>query len=317
MKKIIFILISIAVWYACSDDDSGIPEISDVSFSKFLDERDSSVYKCITIGGQTWMAENLRYRLPWGSYDGCYSYFEIQLDSTDFFADPSRFVEVVKVALAAGIIVDPDGRMPGFLSYIEMGMWDVTMFIDRYRTNYSDYPELLAELVRIQKELELESIDNVAVIALEEAEEKNGGYKDEYGFLYTYKAAKAALPQGWELPTDEDWKELEQTLGMQKSETDRMEEWRGGNEGTLLKKGGSGIGFDVAMGGGWLYGTLGYGSKYKNCKADAYFWTSTETTMNDSTQVVMIRKFLYNENRIFRGTSKTNKVAYSVRGIKR
>lgn len=312
MKKIIFVLISIVVWYACSDDDSGIPKISDVSFSEFLDTRDSSVYQCVTIGGQTWMAENLHYRISWGSYRGCYSYYESQLDSTDFLADPTRFVEVVNEALTQGILIDPDGSVKRYLSYVGM-LWSVSQYISRF----SAFPDVQAQLISIQKELELESIDNVAVVALNDAEKKNGGYKDEYGFLYTYEAAKAALPEGWDLPTDKDWKKLEQALGMKEGEVAKMEEWRGEHEGVLLKEGGQGIGFNARMAGGRLYGGIGYGSVFKNRQADAYFWTSTETQMNDSTGAVVIRKFFYNEDRIFRGTSKTNGVAYSVRGIKR
>lgn len=312
MKKIIFVLVSIVVWYACSEDEPGIPEVSGVSFSDFLDTRDSSVYKCITVGGQTWMAENLRYRIPWGSYRGCYSYYETQLDSTDFFADETKFVQVVKEALNQGSIIDPDGSVAKYIGYVGM-LWTVDMFIKRYDA----FPDLKAQFVKIKKELEQESIDKVAVIALDKAEKKNGGYKDEFGFLYTYEAAKAALPEGWELPTDEDWRKLEQALGMKENEADKMEDWRGGKEGVALKEGGQGIGFDVRLAGGRLYGGVGYGTVYKNRQADAYFWTSTETRMNDSTGVVMIRKFFYNEDRIFRGTSKTNGVAYSVRGIKR
>lgn len=316
MKKIIFILISIMVWIACSEDEPGIPEVSGVTFSDFLDERDSTVYKCINIDGQTWMAENLRYRISWGSYKGCYSYYEKQLDSTDFFADEVRFKDVVTAGVADGSLTDPDGLVSRYIRYVG-SLWDVSKFINYCNTNLSAYPDLLTQLVNIQKELEKESIDGVAVQALAEAEEVNGGYKDQYGFLYTYEAAKAALPDGWELPTDDDWKKLEKALGMNSGEADQMEKWRGSYVGTLLKKGEKGIGFDVQMGGGRLYGTIGYGSFYRNRNADAYFWTGTETAMDDSTSVVMIRKFLYNEDRIFRGTSKTHGVAYSVRGIKR
>ena len=37
---------------------------------------------------------------------------------------------------------------------------------------------------------------------------------NEHGNLYTWEEALAACPEGWRLPTDEDWQNLETTLGM-------------------------------------------------------------------------------------------------------
>lgn len=44
------------------------------------------------------------------------------------------------------------------------------------------------------------------------AEEENDGYAEKYGLLYTYDAALKALPDGWRLPTDEDWKNWKQNF---------------------------------------------------------------------------------------------------------
>lgn len=45
----------------------------------------------------------------------------------------------------------------------------------------------------------------------------NGDY---YGRLYTWEAAKNASPPGWHIPTDDEWKELELSLGMSQSQVD-------------------------------------------------------------------------------------------------
>ena len=43
----------------------------------------------------------------------------------------------------------------------------------------------------------------------------NDLYK-KYGLLYNYETAKIACPKGWHLPSDDEWKELELFLGMDK-----------------------------------------------------------------------------------------------------
>ena len=58
-----------------------------------------------------------------------------------------------------------------------------------------------------------------------------------YGRLYTWEAALTACPEGWELPGDEDWKQLEVFLGM--SETEANERYvRGEDISDMLKAAG-------------------------------------------------------------------------------
>lgn len=56
-----------------------------------------------------------------------------------------------------------------------------------------------------------------------------------YGRLYLYESALNACPNGWHLPTDDDWKQLELALGMSQSEVDKESGWRGTIEGSKLK----------------------------------------------------------------------------------
>lgn len=312
MKKIIFVVLLFIGWYACSDE-SHAPSLPEISRTSFLDTRDSSVYECIVVDGVTWMAENLHYRMPLGSYDGCYSFLEEQLDSADFSVAPSVFVENVKMALTSGELVDPTGMMSLFLDYVEMGFYDIDTFISFYDST----PEVVEDLNEI-KEASLElSITRTLEETLKKAELANGGYMKNFGFLYTYDAALKALPEGWVLPTDEDWKALEKALGMPVKELDQEEVWRGAGEGLLLKEGEEGCGFNARMGGGKLYGTFPYTTQYHYLNSIAYFWTSSKKSMNDSTQVAYIRKLNYTEDRVFRGTSSLIGTAYSVRGIKK
>ena len=57
------------------------------------------------------------------------------------------------------------------------------------------------------------------------------------GFLYNWFAISNAdiiAPEGWHIPTDDEWKELEKTLGMTQAEADKLT-WRGTDQGDKLK----------------------------------------------------------------------------------
>lgn len=57
-------------------------------------------------------------------------------------------------------------------------------------------------------------------------------------FLYNWKAIqnkKSIAPEGWHIPSDDEWKELEKQLGMSAEEADKTS-WRGTHEGEKLMK---------------------------------------------------------------------------------
>lgn len=79
---------------------------------------------------------------------------------------------------------------------------------------------------------------------------------EAYGGLYQWpelmdytieENARGICPDGWEIPSNSDWMKLEMELGMTQSEA-ALYEWRGTDQGTQLKVGGS-SGFDVVFGG--------------------------------------------------------------------
>ena len=80
--------------------------------------------------------------------------------------------------------------------------------------------------------------------------------------------AVGICPAGWRISSDEDWKDLEVALGMDREIADQGNCWRGEPVGTALKVGG-GSGFEAPLGGmssnGHCYNYNYYG----------YFWTST------------------------------------------
>jgi len=75
-------------------------------------------------------------------------------------------------------------------------------------------------------------------------------YADTYGALYTWAAmmngaassnnnpsgVQGVCPDGWHIPSDTAWKELEMYLGMSQVEADKTVGWRGTDEGGKLKE---------------------------------------------------------------------------------
>jgi len=114
-------------------------------------------------------------------------------------------------------------------------------------------------------------------------EAKAGANYKKYGVLYNWEAAIKSCPEGWHLPVEKEWRELEKYLEMNTNEA-ATRGWRGsGNVGKKLKfasgwkmNGGTDeTGFHVLPGGCRGYdgfGSLGF------C---AYFWTASPAGGDD------------------------------------
>lgn len=90
-----------------------------------------------------------------------------------------------------------------------------------------------------------------------------------HGRWYSFDAALRACPEGYRLPTDDDWKALESYIGMDKKDLDQNFNRNSGTVGKFLKVNG-GIGFDAELTG--MINTRGNAS-YSGERA--YFWTAT------------------------------------------
>ena len=135
-----------------------------------------------------------------------------------------------------------------------------------------------------------------------------------YGYLYTWEAATKSCPDGWHLPTDDEWKELEIFIGMSQEEADES-----GLRGTIADK--------LRTQEGWFEGGNGTnetglsivpnglrildGSFLEQDKA-AYFWTASSQNKIPAWQ----RYFGYDHNGgIFRFYSD-KLLGFSVRCVK-
>jgi uncharacterized protein (TIGR02145 family) len=173
------------------------------SGSTFSDPRDGQSYKIVTIGSQTWFAENLKY-----------------LPSVGPSADGANF--------------------SAFYYYV-YGYEGTNVSEAKATTNFQTY-----------------------------------------GVLYNWLAATSACPDGWHLPTDDEWKILEMYLGMSQSDADAWG-WRGIDEGKKLKNtngwydNGNGTnesGFS-ALPGGYRIHIADSSGFFSNLEQYGGWWTST------------------------------------------
>lgn len=138
-------------------------------------------------------------------------------------------------------------------------------------------------------------------------------YMPTYGNLMCYNDAKNSAPEGWRLPTDEDWKNLEKQFGM--TDYDNFG-WRGKGIVPLLTEQNAGAKLGLQYGGALLrhqsYGSLLL--SYMNFKECGYFWTSTQSD-NETEPMAYFRKIMYGVDAIERQAATTE--AYmSVRWVR-
>lgn len=146
-------------------------------------------------------------------------------------------------------------------------------------------------------------------------------YADTYGALYTWEAAlngvasssnnpsgvQGVCPDGWHIPSDAEWKELEMHLGMSQAEADDTGR-RGTDEGGKLKEKGTThwtscdnptspcahgtnqSGFSALPGGHYYNGTFSFVGDI------SYWWCSTEK----STTIALSRGLVYTSSKVSR-----------------
>jgi uncharacterized protein (TIGR02145 family) len=160
----------------------------------------------------------------------------------------------------------------------------------------------------------------------------NPGYARLYGALYNWPAAvdietltdstgpiQGVCPDGWHLPSDEEWQELERFMGMSGEEAAR-EGWRGSHgEGGHLKAPGYGYWYHPNRGADDAYrfsalpaGDLLPNGSFFNMRYNAFFWTSTEYDGDHA----WARGLNYYVSTLYRGTQDTKKFGFSVRCVR-
>lgn len=146
-------------------------------------------------------------------------------------------------------------------------------------------------------------------------------YDTTLGALYNWKVIdniKMIAPKGWHIPSDEEWKLLEKTLGMQTSETEKTA-WRGSAEADkLLAKYKAPTESEI-----YAFGTneSGFTGLFAGCrlfsgainkeKNTAFWWTSTPSSGKEAWYRYIDAK----QKKVFRHHTYTN-YGFSIRCIK-
>lgn len=126
-----------------------------------------------------------------------------------------------------------------------------------------------------------------------------------YGQLYNYAAvldSRGLAPEGWHIATDEDWKKLERSIGMDSTDSELMA-WRGQDEvngilpqnsnnwpTTSFHFGNNKYALNINPGGVVLYN-----GQISANGLEAYFWTATQQS-NEA----IYRSISYQRTQIFR-----------------
>lgn len=161
-----------------------------------------------------------------------------------------------------------------------------------------------------EQEYEGGFVDNVGepqdVDTMEAAFDYEGDI-EKNGNLYTWGQALEAAPAGWRLPTDEDWQQLEQFLGMSQGEA-VLEGWRGEGVATLMRQGEGGTGLQLSLSGyvclsGSTQSLTLYNGDF------GYFWTATKKKDEAQTATfVYFRKIFGPINTVYRGITPLNQL---------
>ena len=109
------------------------------------------------------------------------------------------------------------------------------------------------------------------------------------GVLYNWYAvndSRGIAPKGWHIPTDAEWKQLEQNLGMSSADADNTG-WRGSHEGEKLKVIRGSVGGWSDYGSVWATNESGFSAKAYGCRmfdgswgypgqgSTGFWWTAT------------------------------------------
>ncbi|MDD7304180.1 MAG: fibrobacter succinogenes major paralogous domain-containing protein [Bacteroidaceae bacterium] len=139
----------------------------------------------------------------------------------------------------------------------------------------------------------------------------------DFGRLYTHAQALQAVPAegGWRLPTDKDWQELEQYMGMSARDAARTD-WRGNIASLVLSIGTQRkTPLNLLLGGYFTGHTIMGTSGFRFKDAAGYYWTATRDTQKEG-EYYFYRRLFYNRADIYRQSMEPTAQRLSVRLVR-
>lgn len=136
---------------------------------------------------------------------------------------------------------------------------------------------------------------------------------NKYGRIYSHTGAIEACPEGWRLPTDEDWKNLEEAMGMSSSDANKKD-WRSNIAMRMMSMYETTTPINILLSGYYTPNmTMGL-SGYRFYATKGYYWTaSTDSEKGDN--FYFFREFMYNNSGV-RRQSTTNDFFMSVKYVR-
>ena len=132
---------------------------------------------------------------------------------------------------------------------------------------------------------------------------------ETHGNLLSWEEAAACAPEGWRLPTDEDWKSLEMALGMSESDAN-AKGWRGDGEGVLVQQDETGSGIHLTLSGCIRMSAGNYNAfMVLDLRERGYYWSSTVDTTYTTTTAVWYRAIYAHGSQIERAVATTTEAA--------
>ena len=150
------------------------------------------------------------------------------------------------------------------------------------------------------------------------AYENDEGNISKYGILYNWHAVgdtRNIAPEGWHVPTDQEWKDLEMYLGLSRNEADDKS-WQGTDQGSQLKAtcgwandgNGTNTSSFSALPGGYRYG---YTGAFGSIDSSASYWSSSQS----GALYAWFRNLSYSTSKV-RRSSSNRQSGYSVRCVR-
>lgn len=215
-----------------------------------------------------------------------------------------------KAVLETGTLTDVDGNVYKTVKIGNKWWMAEDLKTNHYRNGY--------DIRRSQSDSLNWSEDSVGVYC-----EVYDNQQNIIGKFYNYNSlinANQLAPEGWHIPSDEEWREMEQFLGMNAAQSEQNG-WRGSNEGDKLK---------IPAPDGWTkYGSVwgtnesGFSAEAKGCRmfnggwgdpglfAAGFWWSSTQASGDKA----YYRYLDYKQSNIFRGEASLS-YGFAVRCVK-